>query len=197
MSLSVTTLILYLFLAILLPPVLAVVVLFQPYFIPVLGYVPVSIAFMLWIIEDCSHLHPGPSCLLPWWAKDICSEVCTPSGSPTMVCESGLGLYGSVVPDYGADDDGSIMSTQESLLLRYMWSPSQSCVPSSRLSDISLSSSGPDSLPSSWGTLTRIWFPDFPAQDRILANQTMPDAGEHGPFRMLSEEMAKQSRLPS
>ncbi|KAI1429957.1 hypothetical protein F5Y12DRAFT_213516 [Xylaria sp. FL1777] len=166
MSLSVATLILYILLAVLLPTVLVAVAVFQPQFIPLLGYAPVITAFALWIIEDCSHLSLGASCLRPWWAKDIDIEPCTPSASRTMICENTLGFPASVVPDYRIDnDDGSIMSTtQESILFRYMCRTSQSCVPSSRLSDISLSSSGLDSLPSSWGTLTRSWFPEFSAQ---------------------------------
>ncbi|KAI0428785.1 hypothetical protein F5Y09DRAFT_276295 [Xylaria sp. FL1042] len=142
---------------------------FQPEVIPVPGYAPVVIAFVLWIIDDFSHLYPRVSCLLPWWTKDIDSERCTLGASPTMVCENMLGFPASVVPDYHVQDGDEIMSTQDSLLFRHMWSPGQSCVPSSRLSDISLSSSRPDSLPSSWGTLTRIWFPEFPARRHNFA----------------------------
>ncbi|KAI0541169.1 hypothetical protein GGR58DRAFT_58441 [Xylaria digitata] len=133
-----------------------------------LEYAPVIVAFILWLIEDFSRLHPGAPWLLPWRTDEIHGERCTPSTSPSLAPGSTLGFRGSVVLDYGVDDnEGSMMSAQDSsLLLRYMWSPSQSYVPSSRFSDISLSSSRPESLPSSWGTLTRIWFPEFPAQGR-------------------------------
>ncbi|KAI0411187.1 hypothetical protein F5X98DRAFT_380998 [Xylaria grammica] len=172
MSLGVTTLLLYLLLATV-PSILTIVAVSQAQCISVLEYAPVIIAFMLWIIEDFSRLHA--SCLLPSWTNNIHGERCTPYTPPIMAHESTQGFRGSVVPDYGVDDDVSIMSAQDSLLLRYMWSPSQSCAPSSRLSDISLSSGGPESLPSSWGTLTRIWFPDFSAQ-----GQSFDEPGQTG-----------------
>ncbi|KAI1310455.1 hypothetical protein F5Y03DRAFT_392393 [Xylaria venustula] len=163
-SLSVTTLILYIVLAVSLPSV-AIVVL-QPQFITVPGYAPVAVAFMLWIVEDCSHLHLRTPSLLSWWPEGTYSELRTKSASPTVVCDSLSRFPASVVPEYTVDDDESAMSVRDSLLFRYIWSPSQSCVPSSRLSDISLSSSGLDSLPCSWGTLTRLWFPEFPGRGR-------------------------------
>ncbi|KAI0817707.1 hypothetical protein GGR55DRAFT_673535 [Xylaria sp. FL0064] len=163
-SLRVTTLVLCLLLAISIPSTLTAVVMFQPGSIPVLGYAPVIIAFVLWIIEDFSHLYPRAFYLLPWWARDIDSECHPPCASSTMVCESTLGFPASVVPDYPVEDGDEIIPIPKSLLYGHMWNPSQSCVPSSRLSDISLSSSGLDSLPSSWGTLTRLWFPEFPAR---------------------------------
>ncbi|KAI1279977.1 hypothetical protein F5Y07DRAFT_405601 [Xylaria sp. FL0933] len=163
-GLRVTTLVLCLLLAISIPSTLTAVVMFQPGSIPVLGYAPVIIAFVLWIIEDFSHLYPRAFCLIPWWATDIDSECCTPCASSTMVCESTAGVPAPVVPDYPVEDGDEIIPIPKSLLYGHMWNPSQSCVPSSRLSDISLSSSGLDSLPSSWGTLTRLWFPEFPAR---------------------------------
>ncbi|KAI0401241.1 hypothetical protein F4802DRAFT_435916 [Xylaria palmicola] len=139
-----------------------------------LGYIPAVIAFVLWIIDDCSRLCPGAPRLLPWWKANIDSERCIPCCSHTMLHGSRLSSHGSIGSGFRVDDndvagddygdDASLMGSQDSLLLRYMWSPSPSCVPSSRLSDISLSSAGLESLPSSWGTMTRIWFPDFSNQ---------------------------------
>ncbi|KAI0442495.1 hypothetical protein F4803DRAFT_372539 [Xylaria telfairii] len=163
MSLSPTTLLLYVLTTILIQSVFAIVVISRPefVFVPVLGYGPVIIAFMLWIIEDCSHFPKGA--FLQWWMANINSERYTASSPPTAMHGSRLSFRDSIDPDFKADDDQSTISVQDSLLFRF-WSPSQSGVPSSRLSDISLSSRGPESLPSSWGTLTRTWFPDFSAQ---------------------------------
>ncbi|KAI0863285.1 hypothetical protein F4860DRAFT_80253 [Xylaria cubensis] len=162
---SATTLLLYVLTTILIQSVLAIVVMSRPQsvFVPVLEYAPVIIAFMLWIIEDCSRFPTGAPCLLPWWTANIDSERCAPSTLPTVMHGSRLSFRDSIDADSKVDDDQSTISAQNSLLFK-LWSPAQSCVPSSRLSDISLSSSRPESLPSSWGTLTRIWFPDFSAQ---------------------------------
>ncbi|KAI8954863.1 hypothetical protein F4801DRAFT_454033 [Xylaria longipes] len=162
---SPTTLLLYVLTTILIQSVLAIVVISRPefVFIPILEYAPVIIAFMLWIIEDCSRFPTGAPYLLPWWTANIDSERYAASISPTAMHGSRLSFRDSIDSDSKVGDDQSTISAQDSLLFRF-WSPSQSCVPSSRLSDISLSSSRPESLPSSWGTLTRIWFPDFSAQ---------------------------------
>ncbi|KAI1184808.1 hypothetical protein F5B17DRAFT_433187 [Nemania serpens] len=167
-SLSAITLILYVLSASLIPFVFAVVVVSQPHFVfaPILGYAPIVLAFVLWIIEDCAHLHAGVPCLLPRWTRNIDKGCCTLSTPPTMMHGSKLSFRGSTGSDYRSDDHKSIMSTQGSLPLKYMWSPNPSCVPSSRLSDISLSSGWPESLPSSWGTLTRIWVADSPAAEQ-------------------------------
>ncbi|KAH8164765.1 hypothetical protein CIB48_g3474 [Xylaria polymorpha] len=163
MSLSPTTILLYVLATISIQSGFAIVIISRPefVFVPVLGYGPVIIAFMLWIIEDCSRFPTGA--FLQWWTANIDSERYTASTSPTMMHGSRLSFRDSIDPDSKADDIQSTISAQDSLLFRF-WSPSQSGVPSSRLSDISLSSRGPESLPSSWGTLTRIWFPDFSAQ---------------------------------
>ncbi|KAK5624591.1 hypothetical protein RRF57_000307 [Xylaria bambusicola] len=137
-----------------------------PQFIPALGYTPVIIAFALWMIEDCSNLHPEVCCLLSWWPWTMHHDV-----ARSAAAESTVGIHGSIGPDYRVDDDDD--DDDESLLLRYMWSPNQSCVPSSRLSDISLSPSGLDSLPSSWGTLTRNWFPEFSTQGEDLCRRSL------------------------
>ncbi|KAI0974224.1 hypothetical protein F4678DRAFT_367685 [Xylaria arbuscula] len=163
---TLTTLTLYILLAVSLPS--AAIVIFQSQLIAVPGYAPVAVAFLLWIIEDCSHLHLGTPSLSSWPSEDTYSERGTRSASPTMVCGSLSGVPASAVSEYSVGDDESAMSVRDSLMFRYIWSPSQSCVPSSRLSDISLSSSGLDSLPSSWGTLTRIWFPEFPGRGRSV-----------------------------
>ncbi|KAI1168710.1 hypothetical protein F5B18DRAFT_646489 [Nemania serpens] len=167
-SLSAMTLVLYVLSASLIPFVFAVVVVSQPHFVfaPMLGYAPILVAFVLWIIEDCAHLHPGVPCLLPRWARNIDKRCCTLSTPPTMMHGSKLSSRGSIGSDYRPDDDKSIMSAHGSLPVKYMWSPNPSCVPSSRLSDISLSSGWPERPPSSWGTLTRIWFADSPATEQ-------------------------------
>ncbi|KAI0486389.1 hypothetical protein F4859DRAFT_368095 [Xylaria cf. heliscus] len=161
---SAKTLLLYVLTTILIQSIFAIIVISRPefVFVPMLDYAPVIIAFMLWIIEDCSRFPTGPQCLLPWWTANTDNKRCTASTLPTMMHGSKLSFRDSIDSDSKFDDQSTI-SAQDSLLFKF-WSPSQSCVPSSRLSDISLSSSRPESLPSSWGALTRIWFPDFSAQ---------------------------------
>ncbi|KAI0452740.1 hypothetical protein F5B21DRAFT_322749 [Xylaria acuta] len=165
MCLSPTTLRLYALTAILIQSALAIAVIARPQFVfvPILGYAPVLIAFMLWIIEDCSRFSTEAPCLLPWGTANIDREPCAASTLPTVMHGSRLSFRDSIDAESKVDDDRSTISAQDSLLFR-LWGPSQSYVPSSRMSDISLSSSRPESLPSSWGTLTRIWFSDFSAQ---------------------------------
>lgn len=159
---------LYLSIAIPLPSVLAAAAVFQPQIVPALGYAPVIVAFVLWIIEDYYNLDPAACCLAPWWAYAMHGS----DDERTTVRDSTMGVHGSVAPVYRVDIDDA--ARQDSLLLRHMWDPStsQSCALSSRLSDISLSSSGLDSLPSSWGTLTRTWFPEFSAQGEELCRRS-------------------------
>ncbi|KAI0515296.1 hypothetical protein F5B22DRAFT_197192 [Xylaria bambusicola] len=164
-SLRVTNLALYLLIAIPFPSALAAAAVCLPQFIPALGYMPVIIAFWLWMIEDCSNLHSEVYCLPPWW-----SHAMHPDVARSTATENTVGIHDLVGPDYRVDDGDD--NDHESLLLKYMWTPSQSCAPSSRLSDISLSSSGLESLPSSWGTLTRIWFPEFSAQGDDLCRRS-------------------------
>lgn len=188
MSLSATTLLLYAFTAISIPSLLAVLVISQPQFVSVFDYAPVLVAFMLWVIDDCSRLHPGVSCPLRRWATDMDGGG-QYGGHPRAWS---VRVHGSTTPpppppSFGGsmiispdddsesflsfnnnnrDDDKTVIGPRENLL-RFIGSRGQSCAPSSRLSDISLSSSVPESLPSSWGTLTRIWFStDVPVQGR-------------------------------
>ncbi|KAI1109036.1 hypothetical protein F5Y14DRAFT_456432 [Nemania sp. NC0429] len=172
-SLSAMTLILYVLSASLIPFIFAVVVVSQPHFVfaPMLGYAPILVAFILWIIDDCAHLYPGVPYLQPWWTRNVDNGCCTLSTPPTMTHGSKLSSRGLTSSDYRSDDDRSILSTQGSLPLKYMWSPSPSSVLSSRLSDISLSSGWPESPPSSWGALTRIWFADPPAAEPEFGEQ--------------------------
>ncbi|KAI0200295.1 hypothetical protein F4808DRAFT_165490 [Astrocystis sublimbata] len=151
--------------------VLAIITVTRPryLFIPVLEYAPVIIAFMLWIIEDCSRLSMGGApCLLPWrWGSDIDDQYsATTDIAPTSLHGSRSSFGGSMGSDCQVkddDDDTSVLSTPDSLIFRF-WSPVPSRAPSSRLSDISLSSTRPESLPSSWGLMTRVWFPEYTAQ---------------------------------
>ncbi|KAI0102947.1 hypothetical protein GGR51DRAFT_562153 [Nemania sp. FL0031] len=150
MSLSSETLVFYVLASILIPSVLAVVAVSQPHFIfaPVLEYAPVLVVFMLCIIEECAQLRPAASFLLPWWKRNVDPELYSLSTSPASMDGSRSSLLDSIHSDYRFDEKPT-MSSQDSLLLRYMWSPSQSCAPSSRLSDISLSSGWPERPPSS------------------------------------------------
>ncbi|KAJ3577575.1 hypothetical protein NPX13_g2987 [Xylaria arbuscula] len=155
-----------------LPSVLAAAAVFKPQLVPALGYAPVIVAFVLWIIEDCSNPNPAVSCPAPCWEVPIHNDN-DDDDERTTVRDSMMAFHGSVAPDYRVDHD---IAEEQSLLLRHIWSPSpspsQSRALSSRLSDISLSSSGLDSLPSSWGTLTRTWFPEFPAQGDDLCRRS-------------------------
>lgn len=161
MGLSTTTLLLYAFTAISIPSLLAVLVISQPQFVAVFDYAPLLVAFILWVIDDCTRLHPGVSWSLRRWATDMDGE----HGRPRTWS---VRVHGSPPSSFGgsADDDKTVIGPRENLLRR-IGSRGQSCAPSSRLSDISLSSSVPESLPSSWGTLTRVWFSkDAPIQGR-------------------------------
>ncbi|KAI1811855.1 hypothetical protein GGS20DRAFT_588093 [Poronia punctata] len=186
MSLNSTTFLLYMSTAILIPPVLAVVVISQPQYVlaPVVAYVPVVIAFILYIIEDCSRWHAEGLRLLPGWAtshdlsldsewkkKEYGSNLTV--GELTYLSSSqNLSLGSSVCSRVWGK--ASILPSQaqaqaqahENLVTKFMWSPSQSCASnlSSRSSDISMPSRL-ESLPSSWGTLTRAWFPEFLARE--------------------------------
>jgi hypothetical protein len=161
---------LYLLTVVVTTPSLVVIVVSQPHYsiASALEYAPVLIASTLLIIEDCCRSHPGASHQgashhLPWLVESFQDEDCASSTSSRAMGRNsslGVGRATSVVSEPN-DENSSILSAQESLLLRYIWSPSQSSVPSSRLSDISLPSSGLRSLPSSWGTPTRAWFPEF------------------------------------
>ncbi|KAF2973042.1 hypothetical protein GQX73_g560 [Xylaria multiplex] len=155
-SLSVTIPLLHLLLAII-PSILTVIVVSQLRLIPVLEYAPVIIAFILWLVEDFSRLHPGAPWLLPWRKEEIHGERCAPSASPPLALSSTLGFRGSVVLDYGVDNDRSIMSAQDSnLLLRYMWSPT-SCPADPALGktiDIDFTQGGSDQFTSSGGIPT-------------------------------------------
>jgi len=177
---------LYVLAATLLTPVLVVMVVSQPQYIlaPTLGYAPLLAAFTLYIIDDCSRWHTETPRLLPWTeARDQPqhSEQPGPGSLQTTMCErvpvSSLATdklnYPSPPPSptlssrtWGRESTLSARA-QDGLLTKFMWNPSQSRTSSfsSRLSDISLSSSRPESLPSSWGTLTRAWFPEFSARE--------------------------------
>ncbi|KAI0392101.1 hypothetical protein F5Y17DRAFT_377756 [Xylariaceae sp. FL0594] len=185
MSLSSTTLLLYALAAILLSPVVVVVVLSQPHYIlnPTLCYAPLLVAFTLYMIEDCSRWHTET--ILPWWTEARGSNMPRERPSlgssqtlvyahlPVLNAASGRLNYPSppptpiLSPSPRAREFPLSPRVQDALLTRFMWSPSPSCASnfSSRLSDISLSSSIPESLPSSWGTLTRAWFPEFSTRD--------------------------------
>lgn len=173
MTLSAENIVLYVLTTILMSSIIAVVIVSQPHFIlaPILEYAPILIAFMLCIIEDYSHLHLRAPCLLPWWTRAIDQELLSLSTSSAITHRSSMSFHDSTSSDYKIDDKSS-MYTKDSILLKYMWSPSQSRAPSSRLSDISLSSSWPESPPSSWGTLTRSWFPDFSTQRQNFREQS-------------------------
>jgi hypothetical protein len=171
---------LYVLVAALHTPVLAVVVVSQPQYIlaRTLGYIPLLITSTLYIIEDYSRWPP-------WLTetRDLSrhSEQSNPGLSQTTMYErlptSSLATnklnYASPPPSLTISSRAwSRESTfsaraQEGHLTKFMWSPSQSRASSfnSRLSDISLPSSRPESLPSSWGTLTRGWFPEFSARE--------------------------------
>ncbi|KAI2628984.1 hypothetical protein GGS21DRAFT_232296 [Xylaria nigripes] len=140
---------LYVLAAILLPFVV-VVAESHSCFTLALEHAPILIAFMLCIIEDCSRSHLAATS--QWWTETMSRENLT--SRTNLTHERALSSHDSMRSDYQVDD---------ALLLRYIWSPKQSCLPSSRASDISLSSSIPESLPSSWGSSTRMWFPEFSA----------------------------------
>jgi hypothetical protein len=167
------------------PPILVVTLGSRPYIFPSLSleYAPIIIAFVLYIVEDCSRSYGEAQSHLWRWAENLDSEGCTQSTSHIPAHKRTLGSHNPTYTGSGVDETESILSRQDSLLFKYVWSRSPSRVPSSRLSDISLSSSRLESLPSSWGTLTRTWFPEFAARAEDSFDEPDSDSGECNPFR--------------
>ncbi|KAI8632578.1 hypothetical protein F5Y19DRAFT_368797 [Xylariaceae sp. FL1651] len=168
LSMNAAALFLYLLSAVLILTVLAVVVLSQPHFslVPVLEYAPVLITYVLFLLDECSRLHKGALEIPLGRTGNFLGEFYTSRTPRTMTQRSFLSFGHSNFANRQTDDHHSVISAPSSPPFGFLWSRGPSRIPSPRSSDISLSSSKPESFPSSWGTMTKAWFPDFPAQRR-------------------------------
>ncbi|KAI1178698.1 hypothetical protein F4777DRAFT_58271 [Nemania sp. FL0916] len=192
MSLSPAILALYKFTAVIISSLLAVLVVSQPQFTfaPVLENAPILIALLIWEIDYFSHLYLEPLSL-PLWSTENMAIEAYPQDNPFMMHESKSDVADSTYTDCAINDDKSTISSipgsrassqavtcdrlnmlaPDNSLFKHMQGHNQSYAPSSRPSDISLSSGFPNSLPSSWGSSTRGFFQEYQAPSRNIRHE--------------------------